>query len=184
MVDQTHKQHGDSSSLHHFEEVFMPHLDAAYNLARWLLRHEQNAEDAVQEAFLRAFKAFPRFRGGEGKPWLMTIVRNVCYTTIKKLRHQDLLEPFDEVVHQSANSLATSELHQQMANAETLHRALEKLAPEHREIIVLHDLEGLSYKEIATVTAIPIGTVMSRLARARGRLRQEIIALNAKESQP
>jgi RNA polymerase sigma-70 factor (ECF subfamily) len=165
-----------------FEQVFLPHLDAAYNLARWLLRNDQDAEDAVQEAYMRAHKAFPRFRGGDGKAWLMTILRNVCYTMIQKLKKHETPEPFDEEIHQPAHSSDMRETLRQKANAESLHQALDKLPVEFREIIVLHDLEGLAYKEIAVVSDIPIGTVMSRLARARGRLRTEL--LTAREVQP
>jgi RNA polymerase sigma-70 factor (ECF subfamily) len=181
MVEQ-HRDAGENLSQPGFEQVFLPHLDAAYNLARWLLRNDQDAEDAVQEAYLRAHKAYDRFRGGDGKAWLMTILRNVCYTMIKKLRSHEAPEPFDEEIHQASDGLDAHEAFQKKANAETLHGALEKLPAEFREIIVLHDLEGLAYKEIATVVGIPIGTVMSRLARARGRLRTEIIAANARES--
>src|SRR5476649_2907961 len=165
-----------------FEQVFLPHLDAAYNLARWLLRNDQDAEDAVQEAYLRAYKAFARFRGGDGKAWFMTILRNVCYTMIKKLRSHETPEPFDEEIHQTMGESEMQEAFRQKANAESLHGALEKLPDEFREIIVLHDLEGLAYKEIAVVANIPIGTVMSRLARARGRLRDEILASTAKKT--
>jgi len=167
-----------------FEQVFLPHLDAAYNLARWLLRNDQDAEDAVQEAYLRAYKAFSRFRGGDGKAWFMTILRNVCYTTLKKSRSHETPEPFDEEIHQAAGQSDVREAFRQKANAESLHQALEKLPDEFREIIVLHDLEGLAYKQIAAVIGIPIGTVMSRLARARGRLRAEIVASNVKQSSP
>jgi RNA polymerase sigma-70 factor (ECF subfamily) len=167
-----------------FEQIFLPHLDAAYNLARWLLRNDQDAEDAVQESYLRAYKAFPRFRGGDGKAWFMTIVRNVCYTMIKKLRRHETPEPFDEEIHQPLGESEMQEAFRQKANAESLHGALNTLPDEFREIIVLHDLEGLAYKEIAGVVGIPIGTVMSRLARARGRLRAEIVAAHAKESSP
>ena len=179
------KQHRDGEgnpAQPSFEQVFLPHLDAAYNLARWLLRNDQDAEDAVQEAYMRAYKAFARFRGGDGKAWFMTILRNVCYTMIKSLRSHETPEPFDEEIHQPAGESEMQEAFRQKANTESLHSALEKLPDEFREVIVLHDLEGLAYKEIAVVVGIPIGTVMSRLARARGRLRAEIIAANAKES--
>jgi len=181
MVEQRQNagEHLDQSD---FEQVFLPHLDAAYNLARWLLRNDQDAEDAVQEAYMRAYKAFSRFRGGDGKAWFMTILRNVCYTMIDKLRKHETPEPFDEEIHQAGGESERQEAFRQKANAESLHVALENLPTEFREIIVLHDLEGLAYKEIATVIGIPIGTVMSRLARARGRLRTEVIALNARES--
>ena len=179
---EPYRDAGDNLSPADFEQVFLPHLDAAYNLARWLLRNDQDAEDAVQEAYIRAYKAFARFRGGEGKAWLMTILRNVCYTMIKKLQSHETLEPFDEEIHQPLSESEMQEAFRQKANAETLHLALEKLPDEFREIIVLHDLEGLAYKEIAAVVGIPIGTVMSRLARARGRLRAELIAANTRES--
>jgi len=165
-----------------FEQVFLPHLDGAYNLARWLLRNDQDAEDAVQETYVRAFKAFSRFRGGDGKAWFMTILRNVCYTMIKKARGHETPEPFDEEIHQPAGESEMQVAFRQKANAETIHLALEKLPDDFREIIVLHDLEGLAYKEIAAVVGIPIGTVMSRLARARGRLRTEIMNAKTKES--
>src|SRR5471030_462943 len=181
MVEQ-HRDAGGNLSQTDFEQTFMPHLDAAYNLARWLLRNDQDAEDAVQDAYMRAYKAFARFRGGDGKAWFMTILRNVCYTMIKKLRSHEIPEPFDEEIHQTVGESEMQEAFRQKANAESLHCALEKLPDEFREVIVLHDLEGLAYKEIAAVAGIPIGTVMSRLARARGRLRAEIIASNAKES--
>jgi len=180
MMEQ-HRDAGGNLSQQNFEQTFLPHLDAAYNLARWLLRNDQDAEDAVQEAYVRAFKAFTRFRGGDGKAWFMTILRNVCYTMIGKLRSHEIPEPFDEEIHRTLGEAEMQEAFRQKANAESLHGALNKLPDEFREIIVLHDLEGLAYKEIASVVGIPIGTVMSRLARARGRLRTEIIASNAKD---
>ena len=179
---EQHRDEAGNRGEPDFEQVFLPHLDAAYNLARWLLRNDQDAEDAVQEAYMRAYKAFARFHGGDGKAWFMTILRNVCYTMIKKLRSHETPEPFDEEIHQAAGGTEQQEAFRQKANAEGLLAALEKLPDEFREVIVLHDLEGLAYKEIATVVGIPIGTVMSRLARARGRLRVEILASNAKEA--
>jgi RNA polymerase sigma-70 factor, ECF subfamily len=181
MFEQHHDERGNLTEPA-FEQVFLPHLDGAYNLARWLLRNDQDAEDAVQEAYMRAYKSFPRFRGGDGKAWLMTILRNVCFTMLKKARSHETPEPFDEEIHQDASQSDTREAIHQKANTETIHAALEKLPVEFREIIVLHDLEGLAYKEIAAVAGIPIGTVMSRLARARARLRAEIIASNVKGS--
>ena len=179
---EQHRDAGENLNQPDFEQVFLRHLDAAYNLARWLLRNDQDAEDAVQEAYMRAHKAFARFRGGDGKAWLMTILRNVCYTMIKKLRAHETPEPFDEEIHQPSGESETQQAFRQKASAECLQQALEKLPDEFREIIVLHDLEGLAYKEIAGVVNIPIGTVMSRLARARGRLRTELVAANAQES--
>ncbi len=161
----------------------LPHLDAAYNLARWLLRHEHDAEDAVQDAFLRAHQAFDRFRGGDGRAWLLTIVRNVCYTRLREKQRGAKPEIFDDEVHGStfdpaeANATAWRE-----TKGPLLQQALEQLAPEFREVIVLHELEGLAYRDIATVAEIPIGTVMSRLARARQKLQTELRALAGKES--
>jgi len=184
MVEDPHGQVGDRLARQRFEEVFLPHLDAAYNLARWLLRNDQDAEDCVQDAYLRAYKAFPRFRGGDGKAWFMTIVRNVCYTAIKKLRSHETPEHFDEEIHCAADDGMKQGEFQKKANAESLQKGLDKLPPEFREMIVLHDLEGHSYKEIAAIAGIPIGTVMSRLARARDRLRATIIASSTKENSP
>jgi RNA polymerase sigma-70 factor (ECF subfamily) len=179
---EPYRDEGKNLSHPDFERVLLPHLDAGYNLARWLLRNDQDAEDAVQEAYLRAYKAFPRFRGGDGKGWFLTILRNVCYTALRKLRRHEAPEPFDEEIHLVADTAELREAFRKKADAESLHRALEKLPPEFREMIVLHDLEGLAYKEIAAVAGIPIGTVMSRLSRARERLRAEIAAGAAKES--
>jgi RNA polymerase sigma-70 factor (ECF subfamily) len=175
-MDNLHESSGARPAQPRFEEVFMPHLDAAYNLARWLLRNEQDAEDCVQEAYLRAYKAYPKFRGGDGKAWIMTIVRNVCYTAIKKVRAHEPSEVFDEEIHATPSDDMKTDEFRKLANAETLRLGLDRLSPDFREIIVLHELQGHAYKEIAGILAIPIGTVMSRLARARDKLRAEIIA--------
>jgi RNA polymerase sigma-70 factor, ECF subfamily len=178
MMEDPRKPAGASTAGPTFEEVFLPHLDAAYNLARWLLRNDQDAEDCVQEAYLRAYRAFPRFRGGDGKAWLMTIVRNVCYTAIRKLRSHETPEEFNEEIHGPQDDGVNTEEFRRRANAETLKLGLDRLSPEFREIIVLHDLQGHAYKEIANIVGIPIGTVMSRLARARDKLRTEIVAVS------
>jgi RNA polymerase sigma-70 factor (ECF subfamily) len=165
-----------------FETIMLPHLDAAYNLARWLLRHEQDAEDAVQDAFLRAQRSFSRFRGGDGRAWLLTIVRNVCYSRLRQNRRTAPPEEFDEDLHGTAvhpaenNAIDWREVH-----VARLQAALENLAPEFREVLVLHEIEGLAYREIAAVAEIPIGTVMSRLARARQKLEAELKAAARKE---
>jgi RNA polymerase sigma-70 factor (ECF subfamily) len=178
MMEDPRRPGGAAAAGPTFEEVFLPHLDAAYNLARWLLRNDQDAEDCVQESYLRAYRAFPRFRGGDGKAWLMTIVRNVCYTAIKKLRSHETPEVFDEEIHAPpADDVGAGEFRQR-ANAETLKLGLDRLSPEFREIVVLHDLQGHAYKDIAVIVGIPIGTVMSRLARARDKLRAEIITVS------
>lgn len=153
----------------------LPHIDAAYNLARWLLRNEPDARDSVQEAYLRAFKAHARFRGGDGRAWLLTIVRNVCYTRLRRVRREAPLETFDEDQHGAVDAAAehAAEARREAEHAQ-LDAALAALPEEMREVIVLHELEDLSYKEIAAVVGIPLGTVMSRLARARLRLQREL----------
>lgn len=161
--------------LPNFEELVLPHLDAAYNLARWLTRNTQDAEDVAQEAYLRAFRFFGGFHGGDARTWLLKIVRNTCYTWLHKNRVQQTAAPFDEQVHTDiAESQDPETLLLRKADGQSLHRALEELPMPFREVLVLLEVEGLSYKEIAEVLSIPIGTVMSRLARARQRLRESL----------
>lgn len=147
----------------------MPHLDAAYNLARWLTRNEHDAEDVVQDAFLRAFKFFGGFRGGNSRSWLLSIVRNTTYTWLQKNRKQDLV--FDEKTHDVEDTAANPEvLLLKHADREAVLQAMEELSVQFREVTILRELEGMSYKEIADITEVPLGTVMSRLARARKQL--------------
>jgi len=166
-----------------FEQLMLPHLDAAYNLARWLLRDPHDAEDAVQDACLRAHRAFDRFRGSDGRAWLLTIVRNTCYSALRKKRREPGEVAFDDDLHGStedpaeANALAWQEI-----KGDLLRQALERIPVEFREVIVLHEIEGLAYREIAVVADIPIGTVMSRLARARQKLQTELLTLTGKGS--
>jgi len=164
-----------------FEQAMLPHLDAAYNLARWLLRHDHDAEDAVQDAFLRAYRAFDRFHGGDGRAWLLTIVRNVCYSRLRQIRAAPPPAEFDDDSHGAmAASAELNAVAWRETRGELLREALDRLAPEFREVLVLHELEGLAYREIAVVAAIPLGTVMSRLARARQKLSAELLALAGK----
>jgi RNA polymerase sigma-70 factor (ECF subfamily) len=165
----------DASAPPEFERVLLPHLDAAYNLARWLLRHEQDAEDAVQDAYLRAYRSFTRFRGGDGRSWLLTIVRNVCYSRLRTTRAQPAVEPFDEELHPAGRNDSGNTWGQ--IKTELLPQALAQLEPEFREVIVLHHIEGLAYREIAEIVSVPIGTVMSRLSRARAKLERELSTL-------
>lgn len=162
-----------------FEAVVLPHLDAAYNLARWLTRDEHAAEDMVQEAVLRGIKFFGSFRGGDGKAWILTIVRNLCFDWLKLRRSQDLHDPFDEDIHSPDIGASADDargdpetLADTRGRTQQVRDALESLPAEYREALVLREIEGLSYKEIAAVSAVPIGTVMSRLARARRQLRK------------
>jgi RNA polymerase sigma factor (sigma-70 family) len=151
----------------------LPHLDAAYNLSRWLTRNPDDAQDMVQEAYFRAFKFFDTLRGADSRAWLLTIVRNTCYTWLQQNRPRDLATPFDEDIHSGeSDSADPATLALQNASHQMLKRALEELPAEFREVVVLRDLEGFSYKEIAEIAKIPPGTVMSRLARARERLKQ------------
>jgi RNA polymerase sigma-70 factor (ECF subfamily) len=166
-----------------FEQLMLPHLDAAYNLARWLLRNEHDARDSVQDAYLRAFRAFTQFRGNDGRAWLLTIVRNVCYSKMRSAKHVVEAEPFDENSHGIVNETAeTAERLRHEVSGELLTATLSDLPEAMREIIVLHDLEGLSYKDISSVVGIPLGTVMSRLARARLRLQKELLQRLSKDS--
>jgi len=155
--------------------MVLPHLDTAYRLARWLVRNEHDAQDLVQEAYLSAFRAFDSFHGEHGKPWILTIVRHTCYHWLNHRKGQPPAEVFDETLHsldetnrsvgQSNNDPESWLLRDE--SRRLVHQALEKLPLEMREILVLRELEGYSYQEIASIMAIPIGTVMSRLARAR-----------------
>lgn len=176
---------GVSGERADFEAVTVPHLGAAYNLARWLLRDEHEAKDIVQDAYLRAFRSFDGFRGGDGRAWLLAIVRNTCYTSLRKARPGELAVPFDEEFHGRDDDAARDPEAEMLrdANAQSLKRALERLPVALRETIVLRELEGLSYAEIAAVADIPIGTVMSRLSRSRERLRQSLGSSNDKERQ-
>jgi RNA polymerase sigma-70 factor (ECF subfamily) len=160
-----------------FESSILPHVDPAYNLARWLTRNGHDAEDLVQESLLRAYQAFQGFRGTDGRAWLLAIVRNVCYTWLRRNRQQELTTEFDEEVHtQDSGDLNPETLVLQEGNVARVQQALEELPVEFREVLVLREIEGLSYKEISTVVDIPVGTVMSRLARARGRLQRGLTA--------
>jgi RNA polymerase sigma-70 factor (ECF subfamily) len=162
-----------SAILQGFEEVAIPHLDAAYNLARWFTRNEKDAEDVVQEAYLRALRHFGAFRGGDARPWLLAIVRNTYYTWFRQNRVFEREASFDDEVYmQTSDDLDPEMLLIREADNEMLRQAMQRLPDEFREVIVLREFEELSYKEIAEVVKIPVGTVMSRLARARGRLKQ------------
>jgi RNA polymerase sigma factor (sigma-70 family) len=159
-----------------FEAAIMPHLDAAYNLARWLTRHEQNAEDVVQEAFLRAYRYFDRFQGGTGKAWLLRIVRNTCYTWLDRNRPHHAALSIDEGGYEITSDVPNPEAGVLAdVNVQIVADSLDCLSPDLREVIVLREIEQLSYKEIAVVTEVPLGTVMSRLARGRQQLQQILV---------
>jgi len=157
-----------------FEAQALPHLDAAYNLARWLSRSPADAEDIVQDAMLRAYRAFDGFRGGDIKPWLLAIVRN-CWRNAsadtRRRKHTALPEEHDEPLLSDEPSpeamVATA------SEGRRLNEVIALLPNEFREVLILREMEDLSYREIADVTGAPIGTVMSRLARARALLKEK-----------
>ena len=150
-----------------FDEVVLPHLDAAYRLAHWLMRNEHDAEDVVQEASLRALRYFRTFTGGNGRAWFLRIVRNTCHGWHGH-SVDALTDPFDEEQHSSTRPASDPEtLLLQTDDVRLIARAMSGLPDRFRELLVLRELEGLSYREIADVMDIPIGTVMSGLSRAR-----------------
>jgi len=154
-----------------FEEVVLPHLDAAFNYARWLTRSDSDAEDVLQDAAVRALRFFSSLRSDDARAWLLTIVRNTWYARFSKAGSADHHAVFDETKDDRPDEQLDPEaLLIQRQAVERVQRAIEGLPADFREVIVLRELEGLSYKEIAAIVGVPIGTVMSRLARGRERL--------------
>ena len=172
----------DSQDRVRFEQLVLPHLDAAFNLARWLMHGRADAEDIAQEAMMRALRFFRGFHGGDARAWLLQIVRNTCYTWLEKNRSVDLSTEFNEELHPQP-SVSPETLAIAGDNRERLTRALEELPARFREVLVLRELEGCSYKEIAAITSAPIGTVMSALARARQRLQRVLIQSGVQQKQ-
>jgi RNA polymerase sigma-70 factor (ECF subfamily) len=164
-----------------FEAVVLPHLDAAYNLARWLLKDDHSARDAVQDAFLRALRFFDHLQGEEARPWLLAIVRNSCYSLLGKRRQLGEQVEFDEERDSEFAEPSVGggggdpevQLSRKIESAR-LDAAIERLPSVYREVIVLRELEELAYEEIAQVANVPVGTVMSRLSRARALLRARL----------
>ena len=154
-----------------FEQLVLPHLNAAVNLARWLLRNPHDAEDLVQDAVLRAYRAFSGFRGGDARAWLLQIVRNSCYSWLQRRMPAELVTEFNEELHPMP-SPNPEMVAMQASDRAKLTQALESLPVRAREVMVLQELEGCSYKEISEITGIPMGTVMSTLSRTRGKLAQ------------
>ena len=164
-----------------FELLALPHLDAAYNLARWLAGNTTDAEDVVQDAYLRAYRYFDAFQGGNFRVWLLTIVRNAFVTWVKENRSGRMVFVPDTPLAQTADTDETmwgskprdpEALLMDSIDSQTLTRLMEKLPAEYREVLLLREVEDLAYKDIAEVTGMPIGTVMSRLSRARLALRK------------
>jgi RNA polymerase sigma factor (sigma-70 family) len=164
-----------------FEEVVLPHVDAAFNYARWLTRSDPDAEDVVQDACVRALRFFPSLRGDDARAWLLTIVRNTWYGRFsrKGAPAQPLVNEMADERSDEGPDPEALVIRQQTVDA--VRRAIEELPVDFREVIVLRELEGLSYREIAAVAGIPIGTVMSRLARGRERLLAVLGPLHAME---
>jgi RNA polymerase sigma-70 factor (ECF subfamily) len=160
-----------SPQLADFERRIMPHLDAAYSLARFLMRNDQDAEDVVQEACLRAFRFYEGFRGENSRAWFLKIVRNSSFTVLQRGRTDEGNVVFDEELHsaEAAQTDPGAQLDRDL-DRQVVRAATEQLPAEFREVITLRELEGCSYKEIADIANVPVGTVMSRLARARRQL--------------
>jgi RNA polymerase sigma-70 factor (ECF subfamily) len=167
-----------SARLESFERLVLPHLNAAYNLARWLTRDDQYGDDLVQEAYLRAWRGFDGFRGDGARPWLLKIVRNTCYTWRRGNR---ATEAFDEDIHCDSDAVSNPEtILVRSIDRELVRDALRGLPTRLREVMVLREFEDLSYREIARICGIPIGTVMSRLARGRLRMQQALAGVAAR----
>jgi RNA polymerase sigma-70 factor (ECF subfamily) len=168
----------EKTELARFEQVVLPHLGAAYNLARWITGNDYDAEDVVQESYLRALKFFGGFRGENSRPWVLTIVRNTCFTWLRQNRFSELSLELDEEIHTGETESGNPEsILLAAAQSEMIRKAIQNLPPEFREVIILREMENLSYKEISDIASIPVGTVMSRLARARSRLQQLLSGL-------
>ena len=154
-----------------FEDVVVPHLDAAFNYARWLTKNDADAEDVVQDATIRALRFFSSLRNDDARAWLLTIVRNTWYGRLARQGHSQPVGVYDEMTdNRRDEALGPEALVLQQQTVEQVQRAVESLPVDFREVIALRELEGLSYKEIAAIVGVPIGTVMSRISRARERL--------------
>jgi RNA polymerase sigma-70 factor (ECF subfamily) len=161
------------SRLRLFEEVILPHLNSAFNLARWMTRNDQDAQDVVQESYMRAFRFFDSYRGGDGKSWLLEVVRNTCFTFQRREMRKSTVVVFDEAAHTpSVKQPNAEEALVEAGNRQILRRCIEGLPEPFREVLVMRELEEMSYRQIAEVSGVPPGTVMSRLSRARKRLEE------------
>ena len=170
----------DAARLARFEQTVLPHLNSAYNLARWLVRNEHDAQDVVQEAYLRAFRFFDGFQGGDGRAWLLAIVRNTSRTWMQQAAKSESAAEFDDDQHSRYAPTPGPEAHMiRQSGIDAVRQCIEELPPEYKETLVMREMEEMSYKEIAEATAVPLGTVMSRLARARARI-QSCLSVRAK----
>ena len=172
-TDANRTQSSPQSKLELFEEVILPHLDAAHNLARWLTRNEGYAQDVVQESYLRAFRFFDGYKGDDGKAWLLAIVRNTCRTWLRRQNKETEAVAFDEATHRGAGCAPDQERSAiQRERMGVLRSCIEHLSVDFREVLIMRELEEMSYQEIAEATGLALGTVMSRLSRARKRLEE------------
>jgi RNA polymerase sigma-70 factor (ECF subfamily) len=170
----------DAARLARFEQTVLPHLNSAYNLARWLVRNEHDAQDVVQEAYLRAFRFFDGFQGGDGRAWLLAIVRNTGRTWMQQAAKNESAAEFDDDQHSRYAPTPGPEAHMiRQSGIDAVRQCIEELPAEYKETLVMREMEEMSYKEIAEATAVPLGTVMSRLARARARI-QTCLSVRAK----
>ena len=170
----------EHEKLSHFEQAILPHMDAAHNLARWLARNEQDAQDVVQEAYLRAFRFFGGYRGGNSRAWLLKIVRNTFYTWAQQNRMQQISEPFDEQLHAVESDDANPETALvKKADSQLVRRALEELPIEFREALVMRELEGMSYSEMGKILNQSLGGIRTTLFRARQHLKKRLLEQNS-----
>jgi len=175
-----------------FEKLMLPHLDAAYNLARWLSGSAADADDVVQEAYLRALRFFESYRGDNPRAWLLTIVRNTWFTQWRRHRQGADTVPYDDAYERDdqlpgwldGSGDDPERLVLRHEDTELVHRALAALSVEHREVLVLRELEDMSYRDVAAVAGIPVGTVMSRLSRARRLLCAAVRTAQAEAERP
>jgi RNA polymerase sigma-70 factor (ECF subfamily) len=172
----------DSDERGRFEQTTLPHLDAAYNLARWLTQDEHAAEDVVQEAYLRAARYFASFRGGDGRPWLLAVVRRASFDWISKRSNQPAVAFNEELHDQGDNALNPERLAFRNSDQASVRQALADLPLQVREVIVMRELEGLSYQQIAALIEAPLGTVMSRLSRGRQQLQRRLASSFGEQS--
>ena len=174
---------GGEDDHQRFARLVLPHLGDAYSLARWITANRADAEDVVQDASLRAFRAIANVGEGNSRAWVLTIVRNTAYSWVRKNRPAQLADEFDETVHSGETTMENAEAKLlSRAESERVRRALETLPVAFREVLVLREIEGLSYKEISEVTGVAMGTVMSSLSRARQKLRDELGTAAGKEA--
>jgi RNA polymerase sigma factor (sigma-70 family) len=179
---------GDRERSHRFKAVVLVHLDAGYNLARWMLRDPDMAQDALQDACLRAFKRFDQMQGANAKPWFLAIVRNASLDALKARRRHGVAEIYDDDLHGAGGSATgvgpepPEDALIRSAEVAWVHRCIATLPDDYREVLVLREVEELRYKEIAAIVGVPIGTVMSRLSRARDLLQGRLAAQSTRSS--